>query len=55
VTPEALRTLQDFGEDYPQSTRIFLYRGKDRLKRNSVLRIPCEEFLLDLLPDRFPT
>jgi len=55
VRPEDLRGLKGFGEDYPQSRRYLLYRGKERLKRDDVLCMPCEEFLLDLRPDRFPT
>jgi predicted AAA+ superfamily ATPase len=54
VRPEDLRGLKGFGEDYPQSRRYLLYRGKERLKRDEVLCLPCEEFLLDLCPDRFP-
>jgi predicted AAA+ superfamily ATPase len=55
VIPEALRGLHSFGEDYPQSRRYFLYRGKDRLQRDGVLCMPCEEFLLGLTPNHFPT
>src|SRR6266481_8158832 len=54
VESEALRALKTFGEDYPQSRRYFLYRGKDRLRRDGVLCMPCEEFLLDLKPNHFP-
>ncbi|MGH8220142.1 MAG: ATP-binding protein [Steroidobacteraceae bacterium] len=54
VRPEDLTALRSFGEDYPQSRRYLLYRGKDRLKRHGVLCLPCEEFLLNLRPDQFP-
>jgi uncharacterized protein len=54
VRPEDLRALRTFGEDYPQSRRYLLYRGKDRLVRDGVLCLPCREFLLGLLPGRFP-
>ena len=54
VRPEDLRGLKAFAEDYPQSQRYLLYRGKERLKRDGILCIPCEDFLLQLLPDRFP-
>ncbi len=54
VGPDDLRALKAFGEDYPQSRRFLLYRGKDRLKHDGVLCLPCEEFLLDLRPDHFP-
>ncbi|MDE2221386.1 MAG: DUF4143 domain-containing protein, partial [Gammaproteobacteria bacterium] len=54
IRSEDLRGLKAFAEDYPQSTRYLLYRGKERLKRDGILCLPCEEFLLQLLPDRFP-
>lgn len=53
VRPEDLRALKTFGEDYPQSRRYLLYRGKERLKRDDVLCVPCEEFLLGLKVNRF--
>jgi hypothetical protein len=49
-----LRGLRAFGEDYPESRRILLYRGKDRLLQNGVPCLPCEEFLKALVPGRFP-
>lgn len=52
VRAEDVRGLRAFGEDYPQSRRALLYRGKDRLKLNKVLCLPCEEFLLALHPAR---
>lgn len=42
------------GEDYPKARRHLLHRGKDRLVRDGVLCLPCEEFLRELEPDRFP-
>ncbi|MGH8227395.1 MAG: ATP-binding protein [Steroidobacteraceae bacterium] len=54
VRPEDLRALESFGEDYPQSRRYLIYRGKDRIKRGNVLCIPCDEFLLTLKPRHFP-
>jgi uncharacterized protein len=54
VRPEDLTALVSFGEDYPQSHRYLLYRGKDRLKRDNVLCLPCEEFLTNLRPGHFP-
>jgi alanine-alpha-ketoisovalerate/valine-pyruvate aminotransferase len=38
---------------YPPSCRYLLYRGKERLKRDGVLCVPCEEFLLGLKVNRF--
>jgi len=54
VQPADLAALKSFAEDYPQSSRYLLYRGNDRIKRDGVLCIPCEEFLLALKPDWFP-
>jgi len=45
-----LRALKSFREDYPETKAIFLYRGKDRLMKEGILCIPCEEFLLNLYP-----
>jgi predicted AAA+ superfamily ATPase len=47
-----LSGLSAFLEEYPESTAIFLYRGKDRLKKNNVLYMPVEEFLKELNPNR---
>lgn len=54
IKPEDLRALVTFGEDYPQSRRYLLYRGKERHQRSGVLCLPCEEFLADLRPGEFP-
>lgn len=55
VKPADLTALRSFGADYPQSQRYLLYRGSDRIKRDGVLCLPCEEFLLGLKPDQFPS
>lgn len=49
-----LSGLKVFGEDYPEAKRFLLYRGKDRLMIENILCIPCEEFLLNLLPGHWP-
>jgi len=54
IRPEDLRGLKSFGEDYPESRRILLYRGKDRLLRDGVLVMPAAEFLPALRPNQFP-
>ncbi len=54
VRPEDLRGLKKFGEDFPESRRWLLYRGRERLLIDDVLCLPCEEFLLELKPDSFP-
>lgn len=53
VRPEDLRALRNFAADYPQSTRYLVYRGKERFRRNDVLCLPADEFLLGLRPDAF--
>lgn len=53
IRSEHLRPLKAFADDYPESQRIFLYRGKDRRLREGVLCLPCEEFLAALVPNRF--
>jgi predicted AAA+ superfamily ATPase len=42
--------LVSFHEDYPEAKTILLYRGKERMLKNNVLCMPCEEFLLGLRP-----
>lgn len=54
VRPEDLRGLKSFGEDYPESRRYLLYRGKERLLRDGILILPAEEYLLSLSPNHFP-
>ncbi|MFH0948089.1 MAG: AAA family ATPase [Elusimicrobiota bacterium] len=49
---EDLRPLKSFKEDYPESTAYFLYRGKERIMKNGILCIPCDEFLLKLDPEK---
>lgn len=50
IRPHDLISLQHFQKDYPKSTAIFLYRGKERLKKGNVWCIPCESFLKHLRP-----
>lgn len=52
LQPQDLRGLRSFKEDYPQSKAYLLYRGKERLMKDGILCIPCEEFLLALHPDQ---
>ncbi|MES2614224.1 MAG: AAA family ATPase [Bdellovibrionota bacterium] len=47
------KSLQSFLEDYPMAKGILLYRGKERIMQKSVLCLPCEEFLLQLRPNKF--
>lgn len=52
IYPEHLWALKSFKEDYPESRLIFLYRGKERLKKGEISCIPCEEFLSQLHPNK---
>lgn len=52
IRPEDLRALISFKSDYPQSSAYLLYRGKERLVKNGILCLPCNEFLLKLSPDK---
>jgi len=50
IRPEDLRALTAFKTDYPESTPFLVYRGKERLMKNGILCVPCDEFLLNLDP-----
>lgn len=52
IQPQDLRGLRAFKQDYPQSHAYFVYRGKERLMKEGILCLPCEEFLLSLQPRR---
>jgi len=54
VRPSDLRPLKAFGEDYPASRRVLLYRGPERFVRDEILCLPAEEFLKELLPNQTP-
>ena len=45
-----LNGLRSFQEDYPEAKTVLLYRGKDRLVKNNILCVPCEEFLPTIVP-----
>jgi len=52
VRPADLKALSSFVSDYPECRPLFLYGGNERLERNSVLCLPCEDFLKQLHPSR---
>jgi len=52
IRPADLRGLLSFREEYPEAHTIFLYRGADRLLRNGILCLACDQFLMSLRPDR---
>lgn len=55
IRPADLQGLKSFGKDYPKSGLFLIYRGGERLLREGILCIPCEEFLRDLKPHSFPS
>ncbi len=44
--PRDLRSLKSFGEDYPEAEKILVYRGNERLEREGISIVPCEQFLM---------
>lgn len=50
-----LRGLQTFHQDYPESSRLLLYRGDEARERNGVRCLPVERLLRELIPGRDPT
>jgi predicted AAA+ superfamily ATPase len=52
VHPKDLRSLKEFRNDYPECRAILLYRGSERLMKDDILCMSCEEFLRNLHPDR---
>jgi predicted AAA+ superfamily ATPase len=45
-----VRSLREFGADYPQSELLLLYRGSDRLRIGGIRCVPVEQFLTALRP-----
>jgi len=54
IRQEDLRGLQAFGQDYPESQRFLLYRGRERIERAGIRCLPCAEFLSGLIPGKPP-
>ena len=52
IHPADLRPLEHFKEDYPEAQTILLYRGKERMLKKNILCIPCEEFLVNMVPNQ---
>jgi hypothetical protein len=52
IRGEDFNGLSAFGEDYPDARRILLHRGNRRTEKDGIQSIPCEEFLLALLPGK---
>jgi uncharacterized protein len=47
-SPQDVRSLKIFCEEYPECTPLLLYRGKNRTQMNGIPCLPCEEFLRNL-------
>jgi uncharacterized protein len=50
IRPADLRGLRAFREDYPEATLRLLYRGRETLEIDGILCLPCEDFLMRLIP-----
>jgi predicted AAA+ superfamily ATPase len=50
VSGADLRGLRAFATDYPQAETVLVYRGKNRLRIDDILCVPCAEFLAELRP-----
>jgi predicted AAA+ superfamily ATPase len=48
VRPEDIKPLVAFKSDYPECEAYLLYRGKEKIKKNGIICMPCEEFLMGL-------
>lgn len=52
ISPEDVRGLQHFIEDYPNAKPLLLYRGSTRLEYKNILCMPVEQFLRELEPNQ---
>lgn len=52
IYSEHLRPLKSFKEDYPEANTMLLYRGNEVLKKENILCIPVEKFLMQLHPEK---
>ncbi len=50
IQPQEIKSLRSFREDYPKAKLYLLYRGKERLMKDGIHCIPCDEFLSALRP-----
>ena len=49
---EDFKGLKLFVKDYPECKPLILYRGKEKGRREGIPFMPCEEFLMELYPDK---
>ena len=52
LRPSDFKGLKSFKDEYPSAKTILLYRGKDRLKKDGILCLPCKDFLVRLTPEK---
>lgn len=52
VRPADLGGLRAFGDDYPEATRVLLYRGTERLVIDGIWCLPVEAALREIRPAR---
>ena len=52
VTRSDLEGLKLFGSDYPEATRVLLYRGEEQIVMDGVLVVPVVRYLKSLVPGR---
>lgn len=52
ISSSDLDGLRLFGLDYPEATRILLYRGEEQIMKDGVLVVPVERYLKGLVPGK---
>lgn len=52
ISNSDLEGLKLFGADYPEATRILLYRGDEQIMKDGILLVPVERYLKELVPDK---
>ncbi len=54
IFSQDLKGLKAFIYDYPEATPLLLYRGKDKIVKDGIMCLPVTDFLLELIPNKFP-
>lgn len=52
LRPRDVQSLRAFGEDYPEAALRLLYRGSEPLEIAGVRCLPCESYLLHMVPEQ---
>ena len=50
IRSKGLNSLRAFIQDYPEAEAPLLYRGKEKMTKDRILCMPCEEFMQTLIP-----